>query len=363
MDTSDPEIIFDNNGNCNHCNGVLNDKKDILYHGEASDERLKNIIDKIKKNGKRKEYDCLVGVSGGIDSSYLAYKIVKLGLRPLAVHLDNGWNSEEAVKNIKSLCQKINIDYETHVLNWQEFKDIQLAVLKSSIVEVEIPTDVAIAGTLFRIASKNNIKYIIGGGNTATEGILPNKWFYDPKDHKLLTSIHKQFGTIKMKTFPDLRYWREIYFKMFRGIRMVYLLNYLPYKKESCVQELEKEIGWENYGGKHHENIFTKFCHSYLQPVKFNLDYRRATLSSQICNNEVTRSEALELLRIKPYDEELIESQKEYVSKKLDITIEELEQIISDEPKSYQDYPNNEKKLNFIYSVYRKYFSDMFGKI
>jgi len=362
MDTSDPEILFDSDGNCNHCDAVFNDKKDILYHGEASDKKLKTIVQKIKRNSRRKEYDCLVGISGGTDSSYLAYKVVKLGLRPLAVHLDNGWNSEEAVKNIKYLCQKINIDYETHVLDWERFKDIQLSVLKSSIVEVEIPTDIAIGGTLFRIAAKNNIKYIISGGNTATEGILPEKWFYDPKDHKLLTSIHKQFGKVEMKDFPNLSYWREIYYKVFKGIRMVYLLNYLPYNKKACIEELEREIGWKNYGGKHHENVFTKFCQSYIQPVKFNLDYRRATLSSQICNNEVTRDEAIQILKEKPYDEKTIGFQKEYVSKKLEITKEELEEIISSEPKSYQDYPNNEKRLKFIYGVYRKYFSNLFGE-
>ena len=358
MDTSDPGIFFDEKGNCNHCVDFLTKYKQGVYQGEESDKKLEIIVNKIKKTKGKKKYDCLVGLSGGIDSSYVAYKVVQLGLTPLAVHMDNGWNSEESVNNIKNVCNKLNIDYQSHVLNWEEFKDIQLSVLKSSIVEVEIPTDVAIAGVLHKVASENNIKFIIGGGNLATEGILPELWFYDPKDLKLLKSIQKRFGKKSLKSFPTFDYKREIFYKFIRKIRIIYLLNYLPYSKKDAIKTLEDEVAWKNYGGKHHESVYTRFVQSYIQPVKFDLDYRRATFSTQICTGEITRKYAIEELRKKSYDPEKIEVEKEYVSKKLGITPKEFEEIMQAEPKSYKDYPNNEKKLKFMYGIYKRYFSD-----
>ena len=357
MDTTDPGIIFDVEGNCNHCEEFLTSSQDIIYHGKESDEQLKSIISNIKSKGKGQEYDCLIGMSGGVDSSYVAYKAVELGLRPLAVHMDNGWNSEEAVNNIKYICNTLNIDYQSYVLNWEEFKDIQLSILKSSIVEVEIPTDIAITSICHKVASENNIKFIIGGGNFATEGILPDLWFYNPKDLKLLKSIQKKFGKNKMKTFPTFDYKMEMYYKFLRGIKTLYILNYLPYNKDQAVKTLEEKLGWKNYGGKHHESVYTRFVQSYIQPVKFNLDYRKATLSSQICTGDVLRESALEELKQKPYNEATLQQDKEYVSKKLAITVEDLEEIMNAKPKSYKDYPNDEKKLTFIYDVYKKYFS------
>ena len=231
MDTSDPEIVFDENGVCNHCTEFLNHTFKKTYQGEKTDIELKNFINQIKHKGKRNKYDCIIGVSGGVDSSYVAYLTQKLGLRTLAVHLDNGWNSEEAVINIKNICKKLNIDYTSFVLDWEMFKDLQLSVLKSSIVEVEIPTDIAISGALHIVAAKYNIKYIISGGNYVTEGILPEKWFYNPKDFKLLKSIHKKFGNKSLDGFPYFDYKREIFYKFFKGIKMFYLLNYVPYEK------------------------------------------------------------------------------------------------------------------------------------
>ena len=359
MDTSDSEISFDDEGNCNHCNKFLHDSKDIIYQGEESDNRLEKILKKIKEWGKGKEYDCLIGVSGGTDSSFVAYKTKELGLRPLAVHVDNGWNSEESVNNIKNVCNQLNIDYLSYVLDWEEFKDIQLSILKSSIVEVEIPTDIAITSVLHKVASENNIKYIVMGANYATEGILPESWFYNPKDLKLLKGIQKKFGTRKMKSFPTFDYKVEMYYKFIKGIRIIYLLNYLPYAKEEAIETLKEKVGWKNYGGKHHESYYTRFVQSYLQPVKFNLDYRRATLSSQICSGEVTREYAMEQLKKNSYEIDNLEFEKEYVSKKLGITTEEFEKIISAPPKSYKDYPNDEKKLSFIYNIYRKYISNV----
>lgn len=355
MDTSDLEIRFNDQGFCNHCETFFSEIKTIVPKGKDREVRLAQLLSKIKDAGKNKKYDCLIGVSGGVDSSYVAYIVKELGLRPLAVHMDNGWNSEESVKNIRNLCLNLDIDYESYVLDWMEFKDIQLSVLKSSIVEVEMPTDVAIASILHKVASKHNIKFIIGGGNYATEGILPNSWFYNPKDLKLLKSIHRKFGTKKMKSFPSFDWKAEIYYKFFRGIKIVYLLNLLPFNKSMALKVLKEKVGYYEYGGKHHESVYTRFIQSYIQPEKFNLDYRRATFSSQICSGTMTREDALEALLKPPYDESMLHADREYVRKKLDLTLNEFEDILNAEPKSYKDYPNHEKWLTFIYNLYIKY--------
>jgi len=355
MDTSDSGISFNNEGFCNHCEDFLVESKIIRPQGDERERQLKTLIKNIKKEGKNRKYDCLIGVSGGTDSSYVAYIVKELGLRPLAVHLDNGWNSEESVKNIRNLCTKLQIDYESFVLDWDEFKDIQLSVLKSSIVEVEIPTDVAIVSILHKVAARNKIKYIIGGGNYATEGILPDLWFYNPKDLKLLKNIQREFGSKKMKTFPTFDWKAEIYYKFFKKIKMVYILNLLPYNKEKALEVLKDKVGYFEYGGKHHESVYTRFVQSYFQPVKFNLDYRRATFSSQICSGSMTREEAIQSLKKPPYELDQVKRDKEYVSKKFGISLDEFENILNAEPKSYKDYPNDEKWLTFIYNLYKKY--------
>tara|TARA_R110000737_G_scaffold345097_2_gene373189 strand:- start:5379 stop:6491 length:1113 start_codon:yes stop_codon:yes gene_type:complete len=356
MDTSDPFIEFDNEGNCNHCTEFLTKTAKRSYVGTESDKQLAEWVKNIQEKGKNNEYDCLIGVSGGVDSSYVAYQCKKLGLRSLAVHLDNGWNSEEAVQNIKNVCGKLDIDYQSYVLNWEEFKDLQLSFLKASIVEMEIPTDIAIPGALHRIAAENNIKYIISGGNFATEGILPNSWFYDPKDSKLLNSIQKQFGSKKLKTFPTFDFKKEIYFKFVKGIKMMYLLNYLPYDKDKAMAFLKEELGWKYYGGKHYESKFTGFVQSYIQPVKFGIDYRRATYATQICAGTAKREEAIEELKKLSYNPETIDAEKAYIAKKFEISVEQFEEIMKLPVKTYRDYPNDEKRLTKLYDLYRKYF-------
>ena len=357
MDTSDPEITFDNHGFCNHCTEFIHETSKNIYNGKETDLQLEKIVSEIKRKGKQNKYDCLIGVSGGVDSTYVAYLTHKLGLRTLAVHLDNGWNSEEAVLNIKNLCNRLKIDYSSYVLEWEEFSDLQLAVLRSSIVEVEIPTDIAILGALHKIAAKHNIKYIISGGNFATEGILPKKWFYNPKDLTLLKAIHKKFGKKRIKTFPYFDYKKEIYYKFFKGIKMFYLLNYVSYEKEKVMNILRQELDWKYYGGKHYESKFTGFVQSYYQYEKFNLDYRRATFSTQICTGTMKRDEALKELDKKPYNQEKINLEIDYISKKFGIEKNEFLEIFNAPKKSYKNYPNDEKKLEFIYGIYRKFFS------
>jgi N-acetyl sugar amidotransferase len=357
MDTTDPEIEFDEKGICNHCRGFFLRMEEVRAMRKSGPEHLEEILQKIKKSGRGNKYDALLGISGGADSCYVGYLLQKKGIRTLLVHMDNGWNSDDASLNIKNVAKRLGFDYESYVLDWEEFKDIQLAFLKASVVEAETPTDIATMGALHRIAARERIKYIISGGNLATEGILPKTWHYNAKDTKYFNFIQKTFGTKKVRKFPNFGFRSEMYFKLIRGIRMVYLLNYIDYNKADAIKILQEELGWKRYSGKHHESHFTKFVQAYLLPKKFNLDYRKATLSSQICAGEITREKAMEALKAPLYDEADMEREKIYIAKKLAITKEELEKIIELPGKYHYEYPNDEKRLNFIYKVYKKYFS------
>ncbi len=356
MDTSDVDIHFDEKGVCNHCTNYFERIASRVYQGEKSDKELMQLVENIKKAGKGKKYDCVIGVSGGIDSSYVAYKAKKRGLRALLVHLDNGWNSEISVKNIKNLARILEFDYESYVLDWEEFREIQLAFLKASIPEMETPTDIAIPGALHQVAAKYGVKYILSGGNFATEGILPKTWHYNAKDMTYFNHILRTFGRKKMRKFPRFGWKEELYYKLVHGIKISYILNYVPYNKQEAMQVLENELGWKYYGGKHYESKYTGFVQSYIMPEKFNMDYRRATLSTQICTGEVTREIALDELKHKPYDSVSAQHEKEYVCKKLGISINEFDEIMSRPAKVYRDYPNAEGRLEFIYDIYRKVY-------
>lgn len=353
MDTSDAKIEFDASGNCNHCTDYFENTSKRIYQGKTSNVLLQNLVEKIKKSGRKNKYDCVIGISGGVDSIYAAYMAKSQGLRALCVHMDNGWNSEIAVNNIEKILKKINYDLYTYVLDWTEFKDLQLSFLKASVPEAETPTDIAIPAVLHQVAAKHGIKFILSGGNYATEGILPKSWHYDAKDVKYLKAIQQKFGTKKLKTFPTFGFKKEFYYKYFKGIRMCYPLNYLPYNKKEAIRVLEEELDWKNYGGKHHESLYTKFVQSYYLFEKFGIDYRRATFSTQICAGEMTREEALQELTKKPYNSLKLEEEKEYIRKKFDISMDDLNHILNLPPKCFEDYPNSRKKLEFIYSVYR----------
>lgn len=357
MDTTDPEIQFDEKGICNHCTNFLKRREEVKAMKKLGTEHLAGIVEKIKKKGKNKKYDVLLGISGGVDSCYVAYLLKQYGLRTLLVHVDNGWNSDDATINIKNVAKKLDFDYQSYVLDWEEFKDIQIAFLKASVVEAETPTDIALLGALHKTAAKNGIKFIISGGNLATEGILPKMWHYNAKDTKYFNAIQKTFGTKKISKFPNFGFKKEMYYKFIRGIKAVYLLNYVDFNKEEAMKVLQTKLDWKNYGGKHHESRFTKFVQSYMLPKKFDLDYRKATLSSQICDGKVTREEAIEALKLPTYQAEDMEKEKEYIAKKLSLSKDQLNKIIDLPGKYYYNYPNDEKRLNFIYSIYRKYFS------
>lgn len=357
MSDTDPDITFDAEGRCNHCTDYLDRIANLTYRPGVSERELEAIVERVKAAGRGKEYDCVIGISGGIDSCYAAYVVKNLGLRPLAVHMDNGWDSDTAAKNIKNVANTLGIDYQSVVLDWEEFRDLQLSFLRASVPEIETPTDIAIPAALHQVAAENGVRFILVGGNYVTEGILPRTWHYNAKDVRFLRGVHRKFGSRKLSSFPTFGWVKETYYKFFKGIRMVYVLNYVPYSKQEAMRKLQEDLGWEYYGGKHYESTITGFVQSYLLPVKFQIDYRRATLSSQICAGEVTRDEALELLKDPPFDPARVRQEKVYVAKKFGIAPEEMDAILADPPKTHRDYPNNERFLEFLYGVYRRLFS------
>lgn len=356
MDSSDPAISFNQQGECNLCTEFIEKRAKHNYHGLNSDEDFKNLISTMKLAGKGKKYDCVVGLSGGVDSSYVAYLCKKNGLRVLAAHMDNGWNSNEAVQNIENIARKLDIDYESYVLDWEEFKDLQLAFLKASVPEAETPTDIALLAVVHQIANKHGVKYVISGGNFATEGILPKFWHYNAKDIKYLKHIQKTFGTKPLLKFPLFGFAQEMYYKLFKGIKIIYLLNYIPYNKNEAMALLTKELDWKYYGGKHYESVYTGFIQSYYLVKKFGIDYRRATLATQICTGETKREYAIAELEKLPYQDEKAQREMEYVAKKLSVSLPDLKNIINLPAKWYTDYPNDEKRLGYIYDTYRKWF-------
>ena len=360
MDTTDPNIAFDDFGVCNHCR----EAKSILLtepfclSAEKKEHRLTKLVDKIKQTGKQGKYDCIIGVSGGVDSSFVAYKVKELGLRPLAVHFDNGWNSELAQKNIENILRRLDIDLYTYVVDWPEFRDLQLSFLKASTPDSEIPSDHAIVTLLYNMARKHGVKYILAGTNLSTESILPKAWSQGHRDWKYIKSVQKQFGKMKLKSFPHTSLWRNFINQRVLNIQFVSLLDYMDYVKEDAMKTLEDKVEWRQYGGKHHESIYTKFFQSYILPTKFNFDKRRAHLSSLICVGQITREDALLQLMQPQYNDTELREDKEYVLSKFNLSADEFTDIMSRSPKSYFDYSSylNSWYYKFLRSIYRSIF-------
>ncbi len=350
---SDPTIFFDSEGICNHCR--IYDKirqKRLLYLKTGEDELLK-IVEEIKRKGKEKEYDCIIGVSGGLDSSYVAYLCKELNLRPLAVHLDNGWNSDLAVKNIRNALDKLNIDLYTYVINWKEFRDLQMAYIRASVVDIEALTDHAIVATLFNAAKKFNVRYILSGENMETEGILPDSWVHMKLDHINIKAIHKRYGKVKRKTFPLMSYQKFLFLEKVFKIKYVPILNYVPYEKERAKNILKEKLNWSDYGGKHHESVFTRFYQSYILPKKFNIDKRKSHFSTLVCAGQMTRESALEEISQPPYPDILLQEEKQYILKKFDISEVEFDKIMRDAPIVHTHYPS----IINIFSMFKKILS------
>jgi N-acetyl sugar amidotransferase len=348
MDTAIKVIHFDENGICNYCKDYDYRVATELYKEPERSRRLYLLIDKIKKEGQKKDYDCIIGVSGGVDSSYVAYLVKKFGLRPLAIHLDNGWNSELAVQNIQQLLKNLNIDLYTHVIEWEEFKDLQKAFIKSSIENLEIPTDHAITALLFKMANKYGLKYILNGSNLVTEGLYGNSGGSN-LDYRLLKDIHKKFGTKKLKTYPSISIWNLAYKIIVKKIKYIPVLNYIDYNKEKAIKLLEKELGWRRYAGKHYESIFTRFFQGYILTNKYNYDKRKVHLSNLIMSKQISRSEALNELNKHPYpNQELLKEDIDFFLKKFNFTKSEFQTIMngkSREPSEFKSYEGVFKKL------------------
>jgi len=361
MDQTATEITFDEIGVCNFCNNYDQVLINEIFSDKGGEGKLEKLIKDIKEKGKNSKYDCLIGLSGGVDSSYVAYLVAqKYGLRALAVHLDNGWNTELAVANVEQIVKRLDIDLSTYVLDWKEFRDIQLSFLKSSISNIEIPTDHAIWALLIKTAGKMKIPFIIAGNNVVTESIMPESWLYGSKDSKLIKSIHQKFGKVKLKTYPSLSTFDYVDYLLIRGIRWVPILNYIDFNKADAKKFLMDELGWRDYGGKHYESIFTRFFHAYFLPKKFGYDLRKSYLSALICSGQISRNDALEELSHQPASDELLFQDREYVIKKLGLSHEEFDKILHETTKTYKDYQNNEKlweRFNGVIKIARKFIT------
>ncbi|MBF0405796.1 MAG: N-acetyl sugar amidotransferase [Candidatus Riflebacteria bacterium] len=356
MDTSDQEIFFDRKGICNHCHEYDFRIKRYVPDKENAKSALNSILDKIKKDQSNKKYDCILGLSGGVDSSFLAVKLKEFGLRPLAVHLDNGWNTEISTKNVENVIKKLNIDIFTHVLDWNEFKDLQMSFLKASTPDIEIPTDHAITAVLLKTAERLKIPYILTGGNVKTECHLPRTWSSGHHDWNYIRSVNRIFGKTDLKNFPHFTFFGLL--KKRFSQNWINLLNYIDYSPKTAKKVLP-EYGWQNYDGKHYESVFTRFYQGYILPQKFGYDKRRCHLSSLVCSSEITRDIALEELKKSGYPEELLREDKQIFLKKFEITENEFAQLMNLPIKSIIDYNSQEKLfrmfgLNKFWQLIRK---------
>jgi len=341
MDTTDPDIEFDADGVCNHCHRYDELARSRLPLGNEAQRRLDALVAVIRKQGRRKPYDCIIGVSGGVDSTYVAYAVKRLGLRPLAVHLDNGWDSELAVDNIKKTLEVLEIDLFTYVIEWEEFRDLQLAFLNASTPDGEVPTDHAILAILYQIAAKQGLRYVLLGTNVATEAVLPLKWGYGYFDWKYIAAVHQRFGSLKPRSYPHFGLPKLAYYALVKRIRLVPILNLLNYDKPSAMRTIEKDLGWRYYGGKHYESIYTRFFQAYILPRKFGIDKRKAHFSNLVWSGQWTRQQALESMAREDYGQAMADEDRTYVIKKLGIDDAGFEEIMKRPTKTFLDFPNH----------------------
>lgn len=345
MNTSDTQIVFDENGVCDHCIGF---KRDVLPNWHPNDigkVMFREMVEKIKQSGRDKSFDCIMGMSGGLDSSYLLHLAVEeFGLRPLVFHVDGGWNTDLAVNNIQMLVDKLGLDLYTEVINWQEMRDLQLAFFKSGVPHLDIPQDHAFVATLYHFANKHGIKYILNGGNFATECVRnPKDWLYYGTDMAQLRDIHGQFGTRALNSYPfSSVLYHKVYLRYIKGVQVVKPLNFLPYTKEHASQVLSELYGWRPYPQKHFESRFTRFYEGYWLPTRFGYDTRRVQYSSLILTGQMTREEALAKLEKPAYDPETIAEDFEYIATKLGISVQELRGYHEMPLKTYKDYKNQD---------------------
>lgn len=340
----DPNITFDENGISNYWFKYKADEAKHVSTGEKGKQKLKELLQLLKSSGQSKAYDCILGVSGGVDSTYLAHFLKQKNINVLLVHFDYGWNSELAVKNIENIVTKTGFDLETVVMDWEEFKDLQRSYFKASVLDLDVPADHMIFGALYRIANKYNIKHIVSGHNVVTEAVLPIAWNYRKFDIINLKNIHKKFGTVPLNKLKSFGYLQFLYFVSIKGIKMVQPLNFVDYNKSKVKQLIIEELDWIDYGGKHYESVFTRFYQGYILPNKFGIDKRKAHLSNLICSGQITKNQALKELENPPMDSKLAISDKSFVAKKLGWTDEEFDKILSLENVTHESYGTDKKE-------------------
>jgi N-acetyl sugar amidotransferase len=351
MDTTDPEITFDEFGVCNHCHQFSDLTSKKWFPNEEGHSRWLSYIDEIKKAGKDQEYDCILGLSGGVDSSYLAIKAHEWGLRPLVMHVDAGWNSELAVSNIEAIVKYCGYDLHTHVVDWEDMRDLHLAYLRAGISNQDVAQDHIFFSSLYHFSIKNNIRYILSGGNIATESIFPKSWHGSAMDAINLRAIHKKFGERKLKSYKTISFFEYIFwFPLVKKMRVLRPLNFMHYDKEAALVELQATVGYKPYPRKHGESVFTKWFQNYYLPVKFGMDKRRPHLSSLIVSGQLTRDAALDLLDEPLYDELNLEIDIVYLCKKLRISRTEFDEFMSTKVHHYTDFPNWDR----LYTIVRK---------
>jgi len=341
MDTSDSKIVFDEKGVCDHCNSFYRHTLPNWHTDEAGRHELDAIVAKIKRAGEGRDFDCIIGMSGGIDSSYLTYVAKEqLGLRPLVFHVDAGWNSQIAVNNIEKLVDGLGLDLYTEVIDWEEMKDLQLAFFRSGVPHVDTPQDHAFFATMYKFASQFDVRYILTGANLSTECVRnPVEWMYYQSDSTQLRDIHRRFGTRPLVNFPVTSIlWHKAYLPYVKRIKVVRPLNHVQYLKQAAVEFLRDRFGWQPYPQKHFESRFTRFYESYWLPKRFGYDVRKVQFSSLILTGQMTRADALAKLRELPYDEATIAQEFGFVATKLGISVAELQGYMEAPKKSYRDY-------------------------
>ena len=345
MDTSDSKITFDEKGVCDHCNTYYKDIEPVWNYGKGREKELSSMVDKIKASSKSKDFDCILGMSGGIDSSYLLYLAKeKLGLRPLVFHVDAGWNTQLAVNNIERLVDKLNLDLFTEVINWEEMKDLQLAYFKSGVPHIDVPQDHAFFATMYHFAAKYKVNYILTGGNYSTECVRnPIEWMYYQSDSVQLKDIHKKFGQNPLSEYSVTNIlWHKVYLPYVKKIKVLRPLDYMPYSKKDAMDLLQNQFAWQPYPQKHFESRFTRFYESYWLPERFGYDTRRVQYSSLILTGQMSREDALTQLESPAYDPEDIKHEFEFVANKLGISVEELQTYFNMPKKTHLDYKSQE---------------------
>jgi N-acetyl sugar amidotransferase len=345
MDTTDPEITFDADGVCNHCHQFANRAQRDWFPNEEGGRRWSALVEKMKFNGRGKEYDCILGLSGGVDSSYLALKVKEAGLRALVVHVDAGWNTELAVANIEAVIKYCGFDLFTHVVNWEDMRDLHLAYLKAAIANQDVPQDHIFFSSLYHFATNNGIAYILSGGNLATEGIYPKAWEGSAMDAINLNAIHDKFGERKLLQYKTINFFEYyIWYPFFKRMRTFRPLNYMFYDKDAALRELQEKIGYKPYKRKHGESLFTKLFQNYYLPVKFEMDKRRPHFSSLIASGQMSRHDALVKLTEPLYDPAELEIDINYFCKKLRISRDQFEVLLQMPIHHYSDFPNWDRR-------------------